>query len=187
MKKLITTLLFGILFFTSVPNLAFADGSVAGLTPCGDSAAFFKKKTTSINKLENRLKKYEAGSPPALALQQQIERTKQRFDRYSKSGLLCGKDGLPHLITDGRWDHAAEFTIPGIMFLYIAGWIGWVGRKYLRTMSTESNPTEKEIIIDVPVALKIMASGFSWPLSAWQEFTSGDLLAAKEDITVSPR
>lgn len=187
MKKLFTTFLLGILFFTAVPNLTLAEEGVAGLVPCGDSAAYSKRQTTSVSKLQNRLKKYEAGSPPALALEQQIERTKQRFDRYSQAGLLCGKDGLPHLITDGRWDHAAEFTIPGIMFLYVAGWIGWVGRKYLRTMSTESNPSEKEIIIDVPVALTIMASGFSWPLSAWQEFTSGDLLAAKEDITVSPR
>nr|YP_010443918.1 photosystem I subunit III [Chattonella marina]UTE94805.1 photosystem I subunit III [Chattonella marina] len=187
MKKILTTFLLGIIVSTTIPQVSLADQGVSGLVPCADSPAFSKKLTTSVTKLQNRLKKYEAGSPPALALEQQIERTKQRFDRYSKSGLLCGKDGLPHLIADGRWDHAAEFTIPGLMFLYIAGWIGWVGRKYLRTMSTESNPTEKEIIIDVPVALTIMASGFSWPLSAWQEFTSGDLLASKEEITVSPR
>ena len=43
------------------------------------------------------------------------------------------------------------------------------------------------IIIDVPIALSIMSSGFSWPFSAWQEFTSNDLLQNSEDITVSPR
>jgi photosystem I subunit 3 len=46
---------------------------------------------------------------------------------------------------------------------------------------------EKEIIIDVPLALKFSASGFTWPLAAWQEFTSGKLLADNSDITVSPR
>ncbi len=49
------------------------------------------------------------------------------------------------------------------------------------------NPTEKEIIIDVPVALNIMFSGYLWPILSWGEFTSGDLVAKPEDITVSPR
>jgi photosystem I subunit III len=83
------------------PYCAIAD--VAGLIPCNESTLFTKRLDASVRKLEGRLKKYEVGSPPALALEQQIERTKQRFDRYSHSSLLCGKDGLPHLITDGRW------------------------------------------------------------------------------------
>jgi len=167
------------------PSIAFAD--VAGLIPCNESPVFTKRLNASVVKLENRVKKYEAGSPPALALEQQIERTKQRFDRYSKSGLLCGKDGLPHLITDGRWSHSIEFVIPGLMFLYITGWIGWVGRKYIRTVGGDTNATEKEIIIDVPLALKIMSTGFIWPISAWQEYISGTLLADVSEITVSPR
>jgi len=167
------------------PAVVFAD--VAGLTPCNESAVFAKRLDASVRKLEGRVKKYEAGSPPALALEQQIERTKQRFDRYSKSGLLCGNDGLPHLITDGRWSHSIEFVIPGIMFLYITGWIGWVGRKYIRTISNDVNATEKEIIIDVPLALKIMSTGFMWPVSACQEYVSGTLLADASDVTVSPR
>jgi hypothetical protein len=32
-----------------------------------------------------------------------------------------------------------------------------------------------------------MNSGFLWPVESWKEFTSGDLLNAEEDITVSPR
>nr|QWK42118.1 photosystem I protein F [Pseudochorda nagaii] len=169
----------------SIPLTAFAD--VAGLTKCSESAPFNKRLEASVKKLESRVQKYEVGSPPALALEQQINRTKQRFDRYSKSELLCGKEGLPHLITDGRWDHSVEFVIPGLMFLYISGWIGWVGRSYLNTVSKTSNPTEKEIIIDVPLALKIMSSGFVWPVSAWQEFTGGNFLAPDSEITVSPR
>nr|QWK41690.1 photosystem I protein F [Akkesiphycus lubricus] len=175
-----------IFFLTlSLPLAAFAD--VAGLTKCSESAPFNKRLEASVKKLESRVQKYEVGSPPALALEQQINRTKQRFDRYSKSELLCGKEGLPHLITDGRWDHSVEFVIPGIMFLYISGWIGWVGRSYLNIVSKSSNPTEKEIIIDVPLALKLMSSGFVWPVSAWQEFTGGDFLAPDSEITVSPR
>lgn len=184
MFKFKKSLLIFILVF-SLPLVTFAD--VSGLTKCGDSSPFNKRLEASVKKLEGRVQKYEAGSPPALALEQQINRTKQRFDRYSNSELLCGKDGLPHLITDGRWDHAVEFMIPGMMFLYITGWIGWVGRSYLNTVSSSSNPTEKEIIIDVPLALKIMTSGFIWPVSAWQEFTSGNFLASDSEITVSPR
>nr|YP_011005200.1 Photosystem I subunit III [Aureophycus aleuticus]WAM62063.1 Photosystem I subunit III [Aureophycus aleuticus] len=169
----------------SIPLAAFAD--VAGLTKCSESAPFNKRFDASVKKLEVRVKKYEPGSPPALALEQQITRTKQRFTRYSNSELLCGKEGLPHLITDGRWDHAVEFVIPGMMFLYISGWIGWAGRSYLNTVGATSNPTEKEIILDVPLALKIMSSGFIWPVSAWQEFTTGNFLVPDSEITVSPR
>lgn len=167
------------------PITVFAD--VAGLIPCNESPAFTRRMELSRKKLESRLKKYEIGSPPSLALEQQIKRTEQRFKRYSDSNLLCGKEGLPHLITDGRWNHSVEFIIPGLMFIYISGWIGWVGRKYIRTISNFPNATEKEIIIDVPLALKIMSTGFIWPISAWQEYVSGNLLADATDITVSPR
>jgi photosystem I subunit 3 len=46
------------------------------------------------------------------------------------------KEGLPRIIASGQWDHANEFVIPGVLFLYITGWIGWVGRKYVRYAST---------------------------------------------------
>ena len=185
MKRInLINILFVILVFL-VPKQAHAD--IGGLTKCSQSPAFDKRLKTSVKKLEQRLVKYEANTPPALALEQQIERTKARFDKYSRSELLCGSDGLPHLIADGRWSHAAEFILPGFGFIYISGWIGWVGRKYLQTISTTQNPTEKEIIIDVPLALKIMTTGYVWPISAWQELISGDLVALKEDVTVSPR
>jgi photosystem I subunit 3 len=181
-KKLFVVLLTIII---SKPLIVFAD--VAGLIPCNESPVFTKRLESSVRKLEGRVKKYETDSPPALAIEQQIERTKQRFEKYSDSGLLCGKDGLPHLITDGRWNHSIEFVLPGFMFLYITGWIGWVGRTYIGTISETSNATEKEIIIDVPLAIKIMSSGFIWPISAWHEYISGKLLADISEITVSPR
>ena len=177
------------LFFTFLialtPNQAFAE--IGGLTKCSESPAFNKRLKASVKKLEQRMSKYEADSPPALALQQQIERTEARFDKYSRSELLCGTDGLPHLIADGRWSHAAEFILPGFGFIYISGWIGWVGRKYLRAVSTTKNPAESEIIINVPLALKIMTTGYIWPISAWQELISNDLIAPDEEVTVSPR
>nr|YP_010537708.1 photosystem I reaction center subunit III (plastocyanin-binding) [Tenuicylindrus belgicus]UYC31625.1 photosystem I reaction center subunit III (plastocyanin-binding) [Tenuicylindrus belgicus] len=172
-------------FTTIIPQTASAE--IGGLTKCSDSPAFEKRLNASVKKLEQRISTYEADSPAALALQQQVERTKARFDKYSRSELLCGNDGLPHLIADGRWSHAAEFIFPGFGFIYISGWIGWVGRKYLRAVSTTKNPAESEIIINVPLALRIMTTGFIWPISAWQELISGELIAKDENVTVSPR
>lgn len=177
-------LLFSILMALT-PTQAFAE--IGGLTKCSESPAFTKRLNASVKKLEQRASQYEVNSPPALALKQQIDRTQARFDKYSRSELLCGVDGLPHLVADGRWSHAAEFILPGFGFIYISGWIGWVGRKYLQEISKFSNPSESEIIIDVPLALKIMTSGYTWPISAWQEFLSNDLVATSEEITVSPR
>ena len=174
-----------VILITFAPKQALAD--IGGLTKCSESPAFEKRLKASVKKLEQRLAKYEVGTPPALALEQQIDRTKARFDKYGRSDLLCGTDGLPHLVADGRWSHAAEFILPGFGFIYISGWIGWVGRKYVRAVSTTKNPTESEIIINVPLALKIMTTGYIWPVSAWQELISGDLVALDENVTVSPR
>ena len=180
----LSTLLIAILILI-IPKQALAE--IGGLTKCSESPAFEKRLKASVKKLEQRRTQYEIDSPPALALQQQIDRTKARFDKYSRSVLLCGTDGLPHLIADGRWSHAAEFILPGFGFIYISGWIGWVGRKYLRAVSTTKNPTESEIIINVPLALKIMTTGYIWPISAWQELISKELVVSSDEITVSPR
>ena len=177
-------LLFSVLMALT-PTQSFAE--IGGLTKCSESPAFTKRLNASVKKLEQRASQYQADSPPALALKQQIDRTQARFHKYSRSELLCGVDGLPHLIADGRWSHAAEFIIPGFGFIYISGWIGWVGRKYLRAVSESPNPSESEIIINVPLALKIMTTGYIWPISAWQELISNDLVAVNEEITVSPR
>lgn len=185
MKNFNLLTLIASILITLTPNIALAD--IGGLTKCSESAAFNKRLKGTVKKLEQRISTYEAGTAPALALQKQIERTEARFDKYSRSELLCGTDGLPHLIADGRWSHAAEFILPGFGFIYIAGWIGWVGRKYIRAVSTSKNPAENEIIINVPLALKIMTTGYIWPISAWQEYISRELVASDGEITVSPR
>lgn len=184
MKKnfLFLYVLFSILFSSISVN-----ADVAGLTPCKDSVQFNKRLANSVKKLQTRLAKYEEGTPPALAIKEQIKKTQMRFDKYSSSGILCGPEGLPHLIADGRWNHAGEFMLPGLLFIYITGWIGWVGRGYLQAVSTMNKPTEKEIVIDIPLAIKFSLSGFTWPFAALQEFTSGKLLASSDEISVSPR
>ncbi|OUC15555.1 MAG: Photosystem I reaction center subunit III [Alkalinema sp. CACIAM 70d] len=146
-------------FVSTAPAHAIYDN----LTPCSESAAFAQRMKASA-------------SPTA----------QRRFDQYTKAGLLCGEEGLPHLIVDNP-SHAGDFIIPGILFLYIAGWIGWVGRAYLVAIRKGPNPEEKEIIIDVPLALKFMLSGFAWPLAAFGEFSTGKMLAPESEITVSPR
>jgi len=183
--KKITLFLVG--FYLVYADIRVVKADIGGLVKCSDSPTFNKRLKTSVKKLEQRIGKYETNSPAALALEQQLDRTKARFEKYNNSNLLCGTDGLPHLIADGRWDHAAEFILPGFGFIYISGWIGWVGRKYLRAISTTKNPSENEIIINVPLALKIMTTGYIWPISAWKELINNELIARDDEITVSPR
>jgi photosystem I subunit 3 len=189
LKSLFSTFLSGFLIscFVLSTDISIAKADFNSLTPCKESTSFQKRLTTSVKKLENRLKLYTPESKEAQFLTKEIEATKARFERYGNSSLLCGKEGLPRIIASGQWDHANEFVIPGIIFLYITGWIGWVGRKYVRYASTTENAFENEIIINVPVAFSIITSGFLWPIDAWKEFTTGDLLASDDDVTVSPR
>tara|TARA_B110000444_G_C18735378_1_gene545349 strand:+ start:268 stop:822 length:555 start_codon:yes stop_codon:yes gene_type:complete len=184
MKRWILVLLTASLL-SITPTKAFAD--VSGLVPCKDSAAFKKRLDGSVKKLSSRLANYEPGTPAYLALQEQITKTEVRFDKYGKQGLLCGADGLPHLIADGRWSHAGEFILPGIGFLYTTGWIGWAGRSYLQFSKKTAKPNESEIIINVPVAIGMMSAAFLWPIAAWKELISGELLVPGDEITVSPR
>jgi photosystem I subunit III len=159
MRRLFALILLIALWFNFVPP---ASADVAGLTPCGETKAFTQRAAN-------------AKTPQA----------KARFESYSKA--LCGTDGLPHLIVDGRFSHVGDFTIPSILFLYIAGWIGWVGRAYIIAIKKDKSPEMKEIIIDVPLALKYMLTGFAWPLAAFGEFSTGKLTAKDSEISVSPR
>ncbi|XP_059658321.1 photosystem I reaction center subunit III, chloroplastic-like [Cornus florida] len=158
----------------SAPLPASAD--ISGLTPCKESKQFAKREKQQLKKLESSLKLYAPDSAPALAIKATMEKTKRRFDNYGKQGLLCGSDGLPHLIVSGDQRHWGEFITPGILFLYIAGWIGWVGRSYLIAIREEKKPTMKEIIIDVPLALSIVFRGFIWPVAAYRDLVNGELI-----------
>jgi photosystem I subunit 3 len=168
-----------------------AQADVSGLTPCKESKQFAKRQKNELKALDKRLKLYEEGSAPALALQATKQRTEKRFANYAGSNLLCGTDGLPHLIADPglalRFGHAGEVFIPTFGFLYVAGWIGYVGRDYLIRVRSESKPRDKEIIIDVPLAAKVCLGGFGWPAKAIAELRNGTLLESDSKITVSPR
>jgi photosystem I subunit III len=164
MRRLFALIL---VFFLWVSFTPTASADVAGLVPCKDSPAFQKRAAV------------------ARATTDDPNSGKTRFDRYSQA--LCGAEGLPHLIVDGRLDRAGDFLIPSILFLYITGWIGWVGRAYIIAAKKSGNPAEKEIIIDVPLAIKCIALGPLWPLLALKEFTTGELLAKESEVSVSPR
>lgn len=168
-----------------------AQADISGLTPCAESKGFAKRQKAEVKVLNKRLKNYEPDSAPALALNAQIDRTEKRFATYAKQGLLCGADGLPHLISDPglaiRYGHAGETLIPTVGFLYIAGYIGYVGRDYIKQIKGEKKPTEKEIIIDVPFAIKLAFQGIGWPFRAIQELRAGTLTEDDSKITVSPR
>ncbi|SBO42980.1 Photosystem I reaction center subunit III [Cyanobium sp. NIES-981] len=159
--RLCAVLLSAFLLFGFAP-VAKADASVAGLTPCAESPRFQQRA---------------AGA--------KTDQAKARFEMYGQA--LCGTDGLPHLIVDGRWSHAGDFIIPGIAFLYIAGCIGWAGRGYLMAIRGSKDATMKEIQIDLPLAFKSTLAAASWPLAAFSEFSGKKLTEADNKITVSPR
>merc|ERR1711977_366377 len=140
-----------------------AAADISGLTPCAESKAFAKRKKQELKELDKRLKKYDADSAPAVALKATMERTERRFNFYGKSGLLCGNDGLPHLIAEPgfalKYGHAGDVFLPTFGFLYFAGWLGHSGRLYLEATRNR----DKEIIIDVPLALACVGKSFGWP------------------------
>lgn len=165
MRRLFALILVFTLWFNFAPS-ASADG-IAGLTKCADTPAFQQKSQNYLN---------TTGDPNSGQL---------RAERYAQA--LCGPEGYPHLIVDGRWSHAGDFIIPGLLFLYITGCIGWAGRSYLIAIRGEKNAEMKEILLDVPLAVKSMIGSGAWPLLAFGEFTSGKLIVKDSEIPISPR
>lgn len=80
-----------------------------------------------------------------------------------------------------------DFFIPSVLFLYIAGWIGWAGRSYIIAVRDEKDSEMQEVVINVPLAISKMLAAATWPLLAFGEFTSGKMFADESEITVSPR
>lgn len=164
MRKLLALILAATLWFSFAPT---ASADLDHLTPCSESAAYQERAASFVN---------TTGDPMS---------GQNRAERYSEA--LCGADGLPHLIVDGRLSHMGDFLIPSLLFLYITGWIGWVGRAYLISISGSKDAEIKEVVIDIPLAFGKMATGFAWPALALQEFLSGKLVVSDDKVTVSPR
>jgi len=169
------------------PSMAKAD--VAGLTKCSQSQAFKKRESKELKSLEKTLSKYNQGTPQYEEISNRIKRTKGRFAKYGESSLLCGPDGLPHLIVAPEFSgHLGEFVIPAIAFLYINGWIGWAGRSYLIwNKANSAKPQDGEILLDVDKMSQFMIEGATWPRQLFRELLTGKLVAREEDITRSAR
>tara|TARA_R100001440_G_scaffold18317_1_gene30952 strand:- start:694 stop:1065 length:372 start_codon:yes stop_codon:yes gene_type:complete len=88
-------------------------------------------------------------------------------------------------LAGGVWDNVWELTIPAMMFIYIAGCIGWAGRKYLIVVRERKNPAMSEIILDVRLAIRCILTSAIWPIEAHFEARSGNL--TETNVTVSPR
>ena len=115
-----------------------------------------------------------------------------RFERYGKAS--CGDDGLPHLILGAPLEpwgalfnrgHEGDLLIPGTIFIYIAGIIGWSGREYLIESKKTKNPSENEIFIDFELAQQCLIKGAQWPLLANTQGRSGELRESDKNITLN--
>lgn len=163
MRRLFALALVLCLWIGFAPAANAADPDAPGLlAPCSETPAFQQRAANA-----------------------RTSQAQARFESYSK--LLCGPEGYPHLVVDGRLSHVGEFTIPGLIFLYIAGLIGWSGRSYIQFAREQKEPEMNEIVIDVPRAVGIVLGSLLWPLAAIKQFLSGELVAKEEEIPVSPR
>jgi photosystem I subunit III len=184
-QKLISTLKASV-FAALLLGLSLAGGATAQetainpkqvnepLAPCIQVPAYIDAKAAAYTKQKEAAQK-------GIALTFDKDGLDTKFARYDKAS--CDKEtGLPHLVVDGRLDHLGDFVIPGLLFLYIAGALGWAGRSYLM----ESSGPEDEIMIDLQRAIKCLLLSFLWPVTALPQLT-GKMFEADDRITISPR
>ena len=88
-------------------------------------------------------------------------------------------------LANGKWDSVWELTIPAMMFIYIAGCIGWAGRKYLIVVRERKDAAMSEIILDVRLAIKCILTSAVWPAEAHFEAKNNKLV--ESNVTISPR
>jgi len=148
---------------------AWSIKSSAYLNMCKDNKKYHKRFKDQLYKIQKKQKGFPDGTSVFVRLQQQVDMLKLKEEVLGNR--YCGlKDGFPRTIATGETDVRGSAVWPAAAFLYTAGWIGWSGRTYLM----RTNSIDKELNIDVPLALTCMASGFSWPVQATQSVTSGD-------------
>ena len=122
-KKWISALL--ICLFVTLPMSANAD--VAGLVPCKSSKEFAKRLDGSVKKLEARLTKYKVGTPPALALEKQIEKTKEKICPIWRCRSTLWNRWITSL--NYRWSlEPCRRICNSWYFLPLYCWLDWLGR-----------------------------------------------------------
>ncbi|HEY9906143.1 MAG TPA: Photosystem I reaction center subunit III [Thermosynechococcaceae cyanobacterium] len=165
MRRLFALIL-GVVLWLGLSPAAFADQTTSLLVPCKESAVFQQRAKANIGGVS----------------------ASDRFQKYVDADMLCGReDGLPRIIADGNLKHAGEFIVPGLLFLYLAGWLGWAGRNYLSVTRKSDTPEYNEIQINVPLAIKSFLTSLLWPLQAVKEILSGEIQEADDKIAVSRR
>jgi photosystem I subunit III len=168
--------------------------TLGSAAPCKDVPAFQEKKTAALAAVDEQIAKATIAVVPTFtiipgvtgsqSLKQEWQAKKasvqDKFARYEKPGVLCGtEDGNPRLIADGRLDHLGDFIIPSLLFLYVAGALGWAGRDYLIKANRDAN---LEIMIDTPKAIQSLVVGLLWPAQAIPAILSGSI----RDDSVKP-
>ena len=133
MKRLYFALILASYLWMNFVPVALAENTT--LIPCKDSPAF-------IERMQNAPESYYTTKP---------------FQAYSR--LLCGEDGLPHLVLD-RLNLAFDVVVPIAMFLFIA---------------------------DLALFVSCMVKALMWPMLAIKEFLSGELVAKDDEIPISIR
>jgi len=160
-------------------NIDFGSAAISkrkNLEFCKDNKKYHKRIKDEIYKVSARQKKYPKDSVVYNRFVKKIAQIKKREESYGER--YCGKkDGLPRVLVNPDVRRGGV-VIPSLMFLYIAGWIGWTGRSYL----LRTRDPEKEWNIDVPLFLTCMASGFAWPVNAWQAIVNGEMTAKDTEI-----
>jgi|GEM_PF-247190 len=169
------------------PEEAAVKPTLGSAAPCKDVPAFQDKKRDALQAVDEQIAKATIAVVPTFtiipgitgsqSLKQEWQAKKasvqDKFARYEKPGVLCGaEDGNPRLIADGRLDHLGDFIIPSLLFLYVAGALGWAGRDYLGKAKGDAN---LEILIDIPMALQSLLAGLLWPLQAIPQLISGSI------------
>ena len=151
------------------PDRASTEFTASALNNCSENTKFFERASSA-----------------------KTQKDITRFERYGKAA--CGDDGLPHLIIGPPLEpfgallnrgHEGDLLIPGVLFIYIAGIIGWSGREYLIESKKTKNPAELEIIIDLDLARKCLVKGDQWPLLANKQGRNGDLREKDNNITLN--
>jgi hypothetical protein len=144
---------------------------------CKDNKKYKKKAKDRMFKMVGRQKKYPQGTAVHERYNIRIAAENRRVEAYGER--LCRKDaGIPIAVASGEVNVRGSVIPASLVFLYVAGWIGWAGRSYLQ----RTNDKQKEIMIDVPLALTCMASGFAFPVAAWQEIVNGEMTESDENI-----